>query len=1016
MKRKMSAPAACLLGMTLLFPSARGAEDAPAYTVPGDKFVLDGSSGYEVIPYDPDMARPAESGQVTLSAWVYVKDPSRQQIVFKREGAWQLALGAWDAPRGLFSVWSPEIQSLVSEPVLRPEEWQHLAATYDGETLSFYVNGALLSSAPAAHGAPAANEGKPLWVGVNLPPPPAGPEMVFDGEMAGLKVWDRALGAEEIADLAAGPPDGVSPGAPADSSSAAPPAAEPAASTGPGAPAPAAPVSLEGDVGGVPLALQIGPGIRLGRIGSGVAARGESGGSLFTILVSGRKISSDQVAVHPAGVVTGPDGWTIPFDLPGNAGIGTLRFFPGGEPGVINTRLELANGGPAGVWRVLFPLVEGVTLDGRPPGDLEFFFPFQEGWLGQGECSLGVTYGFRGWLPVLAAWHPGGTGLSLQVRDDQFDVCSLLFRNASPGGAAGPAPADNAPGQLQKSLYGESYHPDILYSAEAFPLQAPGLTLGVATAEFPLGSTRKWESRTFALQVYDGGGLFKTPLSSYGQWARANWWQRGPVSPSVRDMFLAFAVQERGGNAGFAKGLHDGKKYLLGDQAEAFARETGGAPFTELFRWWRLGDEVASGPHAGRFFPHTKGDYEFEPRRGGAEALRAEIARVHAVGGRVCLYVQGRLVGKQLPLGRAHGEEWAYMDKPGHFNLDWNYVDDAGFARDYWNFCPQAEGWQEHLRSVVQRALEGSGADAVRIDSMAETLICYNPRHGHARNPLDGLLGFLATVRAGVKAAGADKTLWVEFCGSDAAALHVDGTLAQGSDPGLPLVAGMGSYGVAPFRFVFPEVKCIDWGNVPADFDNLSKRFLFNGVGITVSDASPAQLAVLTRYGGALRSVGDIIGSLDCEPVVPTLAPGLVANRFSLADREVYTLWNRSGAEVRGPLLRVPGKDGRRFVEMLTGRELRTVRRGEGDEVEFILAAGEVALLGIFPRIIRSAGNNFSCPPPAVLRAVDASTGRVIANGGQKLEFIRPAAGTFAVQAVADGYLVQDQMEAGAGS
>jgi len=40
----------------------------------------------------------------------------------------------------------------------------------------------------------------------------------------------------------------------------------------------------------------------------------------------------------------------------------------------------------------------------------------------------------------------------------------------------------------------------------------------------------------------------------------------------------------------------------------------------------------------------------------------------------------------------------------------------------------------------------------------------------------------------------------------------------------------------------------------------------------------------------------------------------------------------------------------------------------------------------------------------------------VIANGGQKLEFIRPAAGTFAVQAVADGYLVQDQMEAGAGS
>ena len=485
-------------------------------------------------------------------------------------------------------------------------------------------------------------------------------------------------------------------------------------------------------------------------------------------------------------------------------------------------------------------------------------------------------------------------------------------------------------------------------------MKAAGLTLGFATLEFPLGITQTWKSKTFAIQTYDGKGIFKTPLASYGRWARATWWKHRPIEPGIRDMFLAFPVHERGGGRGIEKGFWDGKRWILADQVEAYARDLGGHPFPELCYWWKQGGEIKTGPFAGRFYTHTHGDYEFEPRFGGAAALRAEIERVHQVGGRVCLYVQGRVAWKKSKVGREHAEDWAWMDKPGHRNLDWSGIGQGEWMTDNWNFCPQAKGWQEHLRGVAQRALTESGADALRLDSMAEILVCHNPLHEHAKNPLAGLLEFLATIRKGVEAAGPDKTLWGEFCGSDAAAMHFDGTLAQGSDPKGIMGGKMGGYGISPFRFVYPEVKCIEWGHLPMAFDYLSKRFLFNGIGVTVGDVSTEQLRILTRHAEVMRSVGDVFGSMDCEPIVPTQVQGLLANRFTLGEREIYTLWNRSAKDARGVLLNIPGKPGRRFVELLSGRQCQIARNGSSDDVELALPSGELAVIGAFPKIIES--------------------------------------------------------------
>jgi hypothetical protein len=956
---------------------------------------FDGISDYKVVPFDSAMASPANSGKLTVAAWVRTKDAGRPQMVLKREGAWQLGIGGWDQPRGFFAVWSPDIHSIVSEPLLVAGHWQHIAGSYDGAAFTFFLNGRAISSEPARYGNPVPNDHQPLWIGANISADKQ--ELLFSGEIADMSIWDQALTAEEIALVAANPPRGVAPAVPI----AAPTRA-----------VPSAPVFVEGQLSGMALTVDISDGIRLQRIGDRVVS---SGGRMFSLLVNGRKVNSNQVSVRREEVFVSADGWGIPFDLPDGLGAGSLRLFSSGEPGVVNTRLELTNGGPASVWRVLFPLIEGLTLDQKPAGDLEFFFPLQEGWLGQGECSLSAAYGTRGWLPVIAAWNPTGTGISLQIRDKDFDVQSLLFRNAPLGGTSDSPPTTNDPGRIQKRLYGESFHPDGARSAEAFPCETPGLTMGIASLEFPLGITQTWKSKTCAIQAYDGQGLFKTPLASYGRWTRSTWWRHRPIVAWARDSFLAIPVHERGGGRGIEKGFWDGKKWLLGDQVEAYARDMGGHPFPELSYWWRQGDEIKNGPFAGRFYPHTLGDYEFEPRFGGAERYRAEIDRVHKAGGRVCLYMQGRLVWKQSKVGMEHAGDWAWMDRPGHRNLDWKPEGEGQWRTDYWNFCPQASGWQEHLRSVAQRILTESGADAVRLDSEAESLVCHNPRHEHAQNPLSGLLQYLATIRQGVEAAGSDKTMWGEFCGSDAAAMYFDGTLAQGSDPDLPLVDRMGGYGISPFRFVYPEVKCIEWGNAPKAFDYLSRRFFFNGIGMTVGDLSAEQLQILTRRAETLRSVGDIIGSMDCEPIVQTHVPGVLANRFTLGDREVYTLWNRSGQNCSGALLCIPGEQGRRFVELLSGRECASVRKGAGDDVELALPKGDVAAIGVFPKIIEPRGGGiFTCPANTTIEAADLLTGKIIASGSGKVEVPGSVRDTtrISIRAVKDGYLVQDLVDA----
>ncbi|MHB9035724.1 MAG: DUF6259 domain-containing protein [Armatimonadota bacterium] len=755
------------------------------------------------------------------------------------------------------------------------------------------------------------------------------------------------------------------------------------------------PLTASQTINGVDLELDLSSGIKLNKIGENVTS---TGGRLFSICANGVSISSDQVSVRPAEITYNTGGWQIPFNLPNGAGNGWLKFAPGNEPGLVETSLDLTNSGSAGTWRVQFPFLEGLSLDGAAAADVEFFYPFQEGWLGRGQYDIILNYGGRCWLPVLAAWSANGPGVALQLRDPSFSTRWLRVRNSAVGGTP------------------ITYHSDTTGVATSFPITKDGASLAACSLDFTLGSGQSWHSPTSVVHIYDGNKKFKEPFASYGRWARATWWTHDQVPMWLRDRFLSFAVLEYVGNAGFVQGLYNYGRFLAGEQAEAYKQTFGGHPFLEWSSWQKHGDLMPNG----FFYPHTLGDYRFEDRWGGATAYNAEVARCHNADARVCLYFIGRTVWKQSQVGLDHHDDWGWMDSPGHINEDWSGQEAWGGVTDYWSFCPQVPGWQQYLRDACRTALEQSGADAARLDTEAESLICYNPNHSHSTDPLTGLLTYLQVVRSGIKAAGSDKAMMGEFAGSDAAARYFDAVLSQGHDPNQYLVGAMFGYGLSPFRFVFPEVKLFDWGSMGGDanYHMGSRRALFNGNGVTVGDITNAQLKELNFAAERMRSMGDVFASLDCEPLVSTRNAGVVANRFSLNGREVYTLWNQSGAAVSGQLINITGAAGRRFVNMLMQRECLSERLSGEDAVELSLPNDEVGMIGVFPKLIKTSLGPISCTYTVddlsiTLQAVDVGSGVELSSGSAVTVAYADVIGRhIAVKALRDGYLLQDMMDA----
>ena len=168
---------------------------APVWTNPGLK--LNGTNDYVECP--AAIGNDVQHA-VTLSAWVR---PERFNdwagILTKGTNASPYALQLWGDGSLRFSAnWGAPSggaggNSWNSTAKLATNQWQHVAVTYDGVTVRFYINGVLDANQPAAtlrFGV--VNE--PLTIGADLP----GGDEFFKGTIRSARVYGRALSGSEI--------------------------------------------------------------------------------------------------------------------------------------------------------------------------------------------------------------------------------------------------------------------------------------------------------------------------------------------------------------------------------------------------------------------------------------------------------------------------------------------------------------------------------------------------------------------------------------------------------------------------------------------------------------------------------------------------------------------------------------------------------------------------------------------------------------------------------------------------
>ncbi len=128
---------------------------------------------------------------------------------------------------------------------------------------------------------------------------------------------------------------------------------------------------------------------------------------------------------------------------------------------------------------------------------------------------------------------------------------------------------------------------------------------------------------------------------------------------------------------------------------------------------------------------------------------------------------------------------------------------------------------------------------------------------------------------------------------------------------------------------------------------HLLKGPFFNGEGLWTHNALPGGFSeeardFLRRTFAILHRYEDAFTSGDVEPLVPTLAPAVYANRFTGGRRTVWTLFHAGFSTFRSEALSVPARPGLRFHDAFTGKEIRPRRQGERLLVPVVLGPRDV--------------------------------------------------------------------------
>ena len=693
---------------------------------------------------------------------------------------------------------------------------------------------------------------------------------------------------------------------------------------------------------------------------------------LFALEIDGRRLPSGSLSVRhrEESFVEAPRQKVVYFLEDESSGVQVNCSLTLGSDEELQAGLYLLNASEeVRKIKVAFPLLSGI---GWTPdfADDRYLFPYSVGVLGDRPAKFVSPYG-------------GGTGSGGSYNQQMISFSptaggALYLRANDPSGGykiqhltrtdpSGREPAYSFQGIVHNLLYNQA-SPGMVF-LEPLP-KTPGTSLAFSYVQRDLEPNERWLLPRSVIGLCNGD--WHQAMNAYRGWYES-WSHKRPHPNKLTSKFNAEGISpvfhyhsEEGYNTDIRRPGHlplvhlepeywtentpdvlEHTAYWESDEVtDEYLEEMRGiaARHGKEFVLWPGRHYHLEGKHVYR--EGRKGDYGltgYNESWGGLSAFRQYLNDVKSKDLLATLYINEGEAGLNSIIGRKHGPEWCVMPSPEDYY--WPYW--------MWEMCIENPEWRRYLADTCQRLIAETGADGIRIDEFGgASRICHSPHHPHPFSRPGHYSVFQAQaeasreIRQAMDQVDPSAILMTESPGIDVMWQYMDGALSYDLSTAAPTAGRAGNWegfvGINFCRYYFPRYKFFDY-----TYSKHPEWRLFNGTGAYNRERfySNHQLQIM-------KENSDAFGSLDPQPLIPTLQRMVYVNKFPGPDKTIYTVYNARHDPVEGDLFDIEHEEGYHFVDLLSGRNVDATERNGRTAISLDMQPRAVACIAKLPKLI----------------------------------------------------------------